>query len=144
MPYLKGWIQKIPSNLYFWQAHSSEIFPQTYEIIPYLTKLTKHGQLPQKINQFSAKRPFFFPDEKDVHISTHTSTRTELQYTYRSPYSFRKSGREPTMGLSIYKREYVHARVFFNNTGRASPVCVGDLTEPGNITGESAKQLPMF
>lgn len=41
-------------------------------------------------------------------------------------------------------RGYVHARVFFNNTDRASPVCVGDLTEPGNITGESAKQLPMF
>lgn len=71
MPYLKGWIHKIPSNLYFWQAHSSEILPQTYKIIPYLTKLTKHGQLPQKINLFSAKCSFFFPDEKDVHISTH-------------------------------------------------------------------------
>lgn len=49
----------------------SEILPQTYEIIPYLTKFTKHGQLPQKINLFSAKCSFFFPDEKDVHISTH-------------------------------------------------------------------------
>lgn len=94
----------------------SEILPQTYEIIPYLTKFTKHGQLPQKINLFSATCSFFFPDEKDVHISTHTSTREELQYTYRSPYSFRKSGREPTMGLSIYKQGDMYTREYFSTT----------------------------
>lgn len=104
----------------------SEILPQTYEIIPYLTKFTKHGQLPQKINLFSAKCSFFFPDEKDLRTASENLGENQ-QWAYL-----------------FTNRGYVHARVFFNNTGRASPVCVGDLTEPGNITGESAKQLPMF
>lgn len=144
MPYLKGWIQKIPSNLYFWQAHSSEILPQTYEIIPYLTKFTKHGQLPQKINLFSAKCSFFFPDEKDVHISTHKHQNRATIYIQISVQLQKIWERTNNGPIYLQTGGYVHARVFFNNTGRASPVCVGDLTEPGNITGESAKQLPMF
>lgn len=41
---------RIFTPTYFWQeAHSSEIPSQTYEITPYPTKLTKHGQeLPHK------------------------------------------------------------------------------------------------
>lgn len=61
----------------------------------------------------------------------------------RSPYGFRKSEGEPTMGLSVYKQGVCTRESIFQQHVAGS-VYVGDLTDPGNITGDSAEQLPVF
>lgn len=82
---------------------------------------------------------------KKTHIYLHTQAPEQSYNIHTDLHTASENlGENQQWAYLFTNRGYVHARVFFNNTGRASPVCVGDLTEPGNITGESAKQLPMF
>lgn len=47
------------------------------------------------------------------------------------------------MGLSVYKQGLCTRESIFQQHVAGS-VYVGDLTDPGNITGDSAEQLPVF
>lgn len=79
--------------------------------------------------------------EKKTYLPPHTSTRKELHRDLHT--ALEKSEGEPTMGLSVYKQGVCTRESIFQQHVAGS-VYVGDLTDPGNITGDSAEQLPVF
>lgn len=141
MPYLRGW----KSPPYISDKHTQKWNSSTNlrnhsvpnEIYKTWTTASKNKSVQRKMFLLLSRwkrRTYIYTQAPEQSYNIHTDLRTASE----------NLGENQQWAYLFTNRGYVHARVFFNNTGRASPVCVGDLTEPGNITGESAKQLPMF